>query len=61
MIPGATIPCVQLAETENAFAICHDEEKSGTTGTVICDGDGKNQHSRYGKSQASLIAKTDIR
>jgi hypothetical protein len=32
---------VPVTEAENALAICRDEEESGTTGTVISDGDGK--------------------
>jgi hypothetical protein len=38
MISSATTSCVQVTEAEDAFAISHDEEESGTTGTVIVIG-----------------------
>jgi hypothetical protein len=42
MITGATISCLKITETEDAFAACHVEAESGATGTVISDEDGKS-------------------
>ena len=35
MVLSATTSCVQVTETEDALAICHDEEEPGTPWTVI--------------------------